>query len=158
MLLGKNVTISLFYVHLPSMKDQFYLQAVSRVVVWHLKWGHLDKYMLIPCLATVKWGEHFFIFGTLCFFPWDVIIRGVQSFSPSFPRVHVSLTKTPQVFSVLIRGFKPFLPLLSNSGHVNNLYNTCFWALVHDGVTNTDAVQQLKVSLCVCVCVFVNSE
>jgi tRNA(His) guanylyltransferase len=27
--------------------------------------------------------------------------------------------------------------------HINNLYNTCFWALVHDGVSNQDASRQL---------------
>ena len=39
------------------------------------------------------------------------------------------------------------------AGHINNLYNTCFWALVHDGVTNTEAVDLLRVyTHYVCVC------
>ncbi len=31
--------------------------------------------------------------------------------------------------------------------HVNNLFNTTFWALVGDGVTNSDAERQLKGTL-----------
>ena len=30
--------------------------------------------------------------------------------------------------------------------HINNLYNTCFWALVHSGLTTVDAEKKLSVS------------
>lgn len=30
-------------------------------------------------------------------------------------------------------------------GHINNLYNTCFWALVHSGKTETEAENILRV-------------
>ena len=30
-------------------------------------------------------------------------------------------------------------------GHINNLYNTCFWSLVGAGVSNSDAEKQIKV-------------
>lgn len=35
-----------------------------------------------------------------------------------------------------------FLP-----GHINNLYNTTFWAIVHSGKTETEAEEQLRVSI-----------
>ena len=28
--------------------------------------------------------------------------------------------------------------------HINNLYNTCFWSLVHSGVSNNEAEKQLS--------------
>lgn len=36
----------------------------------------------------------------------------------------------------------PLLPTLS--GHINNLYNTCFWSLVNSGVSNSEAQKQIK--------------
>lgn len=36
--------------------------------------------------------------------------------------------------------------------HVNNLYNTCFWALVHSGVTLEEAGKKLCVSMYMSVC------
>lgn len=31
------------------------------------------------------------------------------------------------------------------AGHINNLFNTTFWALVHDGMTNQEAEKELAV-------------
>ena len=31
--------------------------------------------------------------------------------------------------------------------HINNLYNTCFWALVHSGLSTTEAEKRLSVSM-----------
>ena len=39
----------------------------------------------------------------------------------------------------------PCLSFCLGPGHINNVYNTCFWALVHNGMSNTDAVKRLKV-------------
>jgi hypothetical protein len=33
------------------------------------------------------------------------------------------------------------------AGHINNQYNTCFWALVHSGLTTTEAQLRLKGTL-----------
>lgn len=30
-------------------------------------------------------------------------------------------------------------------GHINNLYNTTFWAIVHSGKTETQAEEELRV-------------
>lgn len=35
--------------------------------------------------------------------------------------------------------------LLTMAGHINNLFNTTFWALVHDGMTNQEAEKELAV-------------
>lgn len=38
--------------------------------------------------------------------------------------------------------------LLITAGHINNLYNTTFWTMVQKGgMSNTDAEQELKVSV-----------
>ena len=31
--------------------------------------------------------------------------------------------------------------------HINNLYNTCFWSLVHSGLSTTEAEKKLSVSI-----------
>lgn len=34
--------------------------------------------------------------------------------------------------------------LSDNAAHINNLYNTCFWALIHDGLTAREANKELQ--------------
>jgi tRNA(His) guanylyltransferase len=39
-------------------------------------------------------------------------------------------------------------PLLdADQGHINNLHNTVFWALVNDGISEQDATKRLEVCL-----------
>lgn len=41
---------------------------------------------------------------------------------------------------------KLIMLLLSRLGHINNLFNTCFWALVHAGATEEAANKRLEVT------------
>lgn len=61
-----------------------------------------------------------------------------------------------------VRTFQcPLLPTLS--GHINNLYNTCFWSLVNSGVSNSEAQKQIKVKILLtssptCVCIYIRLQ
>jgi tRNA(His) guanylyltransferase len=43
------------------------------------------------------------------------------------------------------QNLKDYLNWRQADCHINNLYNTTFWALVHDGLTETEAEDKLKV-------------
>jgi tRNA(His) guanylyltransferase len=45
-----------------------------------------------------------------------------------------------------LRTMRDYLSWRQADCHINNLYNTCFWALVHSGVTLKDAEKKLCVS------------
>jgi tRNA(His) guanylyltransferase len=46
---------------------------------------------------------------------------------------------------IIICVINQFLTYSLLLGHINNLYNTCFWALIHSGKTETEAEITLRV-------------
>lgn len=58
-----------------------------------------------------------------------------------------------RIRKILIKAFD--IRYSTFSGHINNLYNTCFWALVQNaGMSNRDAQEKLKVI----VLIFINEK
>ena len=54
-------------------------------------------------------------------------------------------------FCSILTWLQCFDGIVSLLGHINNLYNTCFWKLVHSGLTTADAEKRLYVRVAVYV-------
>lgn len=62
--------------------------------------------------------------------------------------------KYPPIFDCRIvlyptnQNLRDYLSWRQADCHINNLYNTCFWSLVHSGLSTTQAERKLSVSTC----------
>jgi hypothetical protein len=70
-----------------------------------------------------------------------------SKFFPSSPLLYPPTFDGRVVLYPTSANLRDYLSWRQADCHINNLYNTCFWALVHDGMTNTDAVKRLKGTL-----------
>jgi hypothetical protein len=55
-----------------------------------------------------------------------------------------------RMFEIILLGDKPIVcPSLTElmTGHINNLHNTTYWALVNQGMSERDATKRLEVPL-----------
>jgi tRNA(His) guanylyltransferase len=80
--------------------------------------------------------------GRLVQFPADRNLRDYLSWRQA-DCMHLPFTNVCHARDVFFT--KLIMLFLSSPGHINNLYNTCFWALVSSGRTENQAEADLQV-------------